>query len=819
MKRNSIRSARGGLILAGILGVSIAAGHVLLDAWSRSDLIAPAPTLIITDRHGRFLTEVGRSDPEGHPFGDSLGFWPMDPMPKKVVAVTLAAEDRRFFEHFGVDMLAIVRAGLQNLRGGRRISGASTVAMQVARMQDPGPRTYSKKAREAITAVFLVARHGRERVLEHYLRVAPYGNRMRGYAYAARGYFDKPVEDLSWAEAALIAALPQSPSRMDPYDWRGRPRAVARGRRVLDSLLEEGFLNAAEHEIAAEQIGLLRMEPKRRRPEEAMHFVLRLLEEAGEVRFRESLEHRLIIESTLDLDLQREHLSIIGNAVAGRLDQGVRNGALIVVDLELGEIVSYVGSVDYFDARGAGSIDYARVLRSPGSTLKPLLYGLALERGTINPTSILDDLPHTREPVANADRRYLGPMLPRMALANSRNIPAMRLQSSVGLDEVHAFLRALDLHDGEHSSAYYGSGLSLGAMPVTLEGLIRSYMALAGDGRLIEPALLRGHREDNPRRVLSEDTVRQIGLYLSDPMARLPSFQRMGSLEYEFPVSVKTGTASGYRDAWAIAYSRRYLVGVWIGHPDWRPMNKVSGVRAAAPIARRVLVGLHESSMNDYSDIGFPPPEGSQPVSLCALTGQVSTPACDKTFVEWLALDDFPDSSCRAHLKVPIARNMDNGRATGNEEDAVTMRTIVDLGPRYAVWAASVGLVGPAVTGFTGASAEPRSIYPSHVTRETPVHPGAHSNGKDPKLSIVSPVAGRVLLRDPDTPRKHGTVVLEAVVDAPIPQVVWYVNGEPFEIVDYPFTARWPMRPGRHTFQVKTPRGRHYSEPVSVVVR
>ena len=199
-------------------------------AFWRSTLVAPEPTLLVRDRVGRFVGELpDRSDPRD----ERLGFWPVEELPDRVVAATLAIEDRRFWWHSGVDPVAVLRAAKQNVTSDERVSGASTLAMQVARLQHPGARGYLRKALEAVTAWIATGRYGREGVLRHYLRIVPYGHRIHGIAFAARRYLDKPVEDLSWAEIAFLAAIPQSPSRMDPYDPAGRLRAIRRGRQIL----------------------------------------------------------------------------------------------------------------------------------------------------------------------------------------------------------------------------------------------------------------------------------------------------------------------------------------------------------------------------------------------------------------------------------------------------------------------------------------------------------------------------------------------------------------------------------------------------------
>ena len=242
------------LLCATVLTFYLCFLSVLVPALWRAHLAAPPPTFLLLDREGRFLGEVGAAAGRR-----ARVLARRSRSAARVVAATLALEDRRFWSHPGVDPKAVARAVSQNFRSGRRISGASTLAMQVARMQTPGARGYRRKAVEALTAVLLTARYGREDVLRHYLRIVPYGNRIHGISYAARRYFDKPVEDLSWAEIAFLSALPQAPGTMNPFLPAGRHRAAERGKRVLDWLAERGVLTPAEHELARRQIAELHL--------------------------------------------------------------------------------------------------------------------------------------------------------------------------------------------------------------------------------------------------------------------------------------------------------------------------------------------------------------------------------------------------------------------------------------------------------------------------------------------------------------------------------------------------------------------------------
>src|SRR5438132_727354 len=617
---------------------------------SRARLTAPAPTLLLRDARGRFLAEVPDArDPE-------VGYWPLARLPPRVVAATLAVEDRRFWRHPGVDPLAVVRGVGQNLRAGRHASGASTIAMQVARLERPGPRTYPRKLGEALAALVLTARYGHAAVLAHYLRIAPYGNRVRGIVYAARRYLGKALEE-----------------------------------------------------------------------------------------------------------------------------RGAGNAAAIVVERGTNRVVAWVGSAGYFDDRHAGAYDYARVPRSPGSTLKPFLYALALERGAITPATILDDILRTPGDITNADEAFLGPLLPRVALANSRNVPAANLLDRIGLDDGYGFLRDLGLHDGDQPGRHWGLGLAIGAMPTTLERLVRAYTVLAGDGRAGELVWYRGQPTAAPRRLLSEDTARLVTLFLSDPMARLPTFPRMGPSEYPFPVAVKTGTSSRYRDALTVAYSTRWVVGIWLGRPDYRPMSRLTAFSSAASLAQRILGHLHQGEQDGLEDLPFPPPRGSRAVRICALSGRRATRACGQVLLEWFRPGQEPLEDCDAHVLVAVDARDGRRASAATPPRFVEVRRFTTPPARYAAWAAANRPPRPPAAGPAGGPA-PRA-------REAP----------SPRLRILAPRSGLRVVRDPESPASMTTLALRVLVEPSAEQIVWYVDGAPFQVVDYPYTTRWGLTPGEHT--------------------
>jgi penicillin-binding protein 1C len=777
------------------LGIVVVAAGAAAWLWSATTLEPPEPSVHVVDRHGRFLAALPAGDGE-------LGYWRLSSLPPRVVRTVLTVEDQRFAWHPGVDVAAVARAAWQNVTSGERVSGASTLAMQCARMQRPGPRTWSRKIAEAVTALVLTARHRRHAILRHYLTVAPYGHRIHGIAYAARYYFAKPLEDLSWAEVAVLCALPQAPSRMDPYQAVGRRRALARAGRILDALLEADELTALDHRVARRQLPALKLAERPTRPTAAMHAILEL----ERVIEREGLGGSPLVTSTLDLRLQREVTWMAREALWQWHDRGAGNVAVIVVTPASGEVLAWVGSSDYFDDRRSGAIDYARVPRSPGSTLKPFLYAAALDSGRLSPAQTLDDLGRGAGGIGNSDERFLGPMLPRFALANSRNVPAANLLAELGLDATFDLWRRLGLHDGAHTAHRYGLGLAVGGMPTTLARLIRASTALATDGGVRALRWHLGSRPETGARLFSEPTARLITVFLSDPMARLPTFPRMGATEYRFPVALKTGTSSQYHDAWTVAWSRSYLVGVWVGHPDHRPMQRLTGAGSAAVLARKVLRFLHPQARHGLDDLSFPPPSGASPVRLCPLTGQRAGPACPKVVTEWLQAGQEPTDTCTAHVVRAVDRRTGRLATKATPRAEVEVRTFVDLPPRYARWQASTGLPPP--------PCEPRAAESRRASAQNDAGPRASG-----EVRVVSPRDGSALKRDPETPADLATLALEAVSDPPTEQIVWYVNGIPYRITEPPHSARWPLVRGTHTFQARVPSAGFRSRVVTVTIQ
>lgn len=646
----------------------------VLAAWGiavgrQAHLVAPSPTPILYDRHGTFLAQLGNTQAGRTEYG----YWVVDPPPDRVARATLALEDRRFWRHPGVDPGAVLRALWQHATGRGR-SGASTIAMQVARMQHPRARTLWAKSVEAGTAVALTLRYGRKTLLAHYLRLVPYGNCSHGIGHAARFYFQKPVADLSWAEIALLAAIPQAPARMNPRHPAGLARAVRRSQLVLDALAAEHVITPAELPLARAQLAAMQPPTPPHRPD-ALHPILHLaaMQQAGEGPPLDPADPRLV--TTLDLELQARTTALLRDRLAAWRVAGADQGAAMVLRRRDHAVLAAVGSADY--AGPSGAIDFSRSLRSPGSTFKPFLYALALDRGVLAADEIMFDQPEGSAGISNADGNYLGPLLPRQALANSRNVPAVTLIRRIGLATSFAALRDLGLHDLAGPADRFGVSMAIGSLPTTLQRLVSAYAALADGGTASDLAWFAAAEPAPPRRVMSEDGARLVTLFLADPMARLPSFPRYGDSEFPFAAALKTGTSQGFRDAWMVAWSREYLIGVWVGRADNGPMHGLSGGRAAGSLAQAILLGLHHATRADLTAGDFSPPAGRVPSELCAETGARAVPACPERLIEWLPETAAPPAPSVEAVHLSITTPEPNSRIWRNPEVPAAVNRLV----------------------------------------------------------------------------------------------------------------------------------------------
>ena len=537
-----------------------------------------------------------------------------------LLSATLAAEDKRFFSHPGVDVKAILRAAWQNVSEGEIVSGASTITQQLARALEPRPRTLWGKTKEAYNALLLERKMTKEEILEEYFNLLEMGNLTQGVEAASRFYFNVSAGELSLSQAAFLAGLIKSPTYYNPL--KHFSRALKRRDWVLKKMWENGFIDEEMYEMArAEKLEL----KSAARPFDAPHFT----------RFLYPLlpKDAQDVYSTLDRDLQLYAESVVKTYISRLEDDNVTNAAVVVVDNATGGILAYVGSADFYNEKNNGQVDGARALRQPGSALKPFVYGLTFEKGLLNPAALLDDEDTFFEGgfrPRNYDENYHGRVSARTALACSYNIPAVKAAEKVGASNILALLRRAGLTSLEKPADFYGLGLALGNGEVRLLDLTNAYAALARGGvykpllAAYEPRVQLAGRES---RIFDPQTAYLVTDILADNNARAPAFGLNSALSVPFALAAKTGTSKDYKDNFTLAYTPRWTLGVWVGNFDATPMQKVSGVTGAGPIMHDLAVYLQHKYPSEPFDV----PEGITRALVCTQSGLLAGEHCTHT--------------------------------------------------------------------------------------------------------------------------------------------------------------------------------------------
>jgi penicillin-binding protein 1C len=564
---------------------------------------------------------------------------PLGRVSPRFLAAIVAAEDARFGAHDGVDPVALARAAWQVARTGHIVSGGSTITMQLARLRWDLPRTPLGKLGEMVLARRIEAGMTKGAILEAYVNRLPMGGNLAGVEAGARTYFGTPASELDLAHAAFLAALPNDPVRLDPYEHRDA--LEARRRVVLARMVATGAASPGDAARAvSERIDVL---PRSEGISAAAHLLFRLAASVppGATRVR----------TTIDRDLQAFAENATQQVVGALGERGARDGAAIVIDNRDGAVLAYVGSADYFAHVGAGKNDGVVALRQPGSTLKPFLYELAFEKRVVRPTTILADVPTTyaipgRKSYSPGDysERFAGPVRARIALADSLNVPAVRVLSDVGVRDFLDRLHALGFVHLTQDADHYGLGLALGDGEVTLEELAGAYATIANGGHSVRVhGLADGIAEPGdgaPRDGVRVGEARDWSLVtdvLADAHARARAFGVASLLRTPFASAVKTGTSSDFRDTWTVGFTRDYTVGTWVGNFSGAPMQRVSGVTGAAPLWNRIVRRLAERE----TPAAFARPRGYVRRPMCATTGVRPTRDCRSVVGEWLDAGDL----------------------------------------------------------------------------------------------------------------------------------------------------------------------------------
>src|SRR5438552_1685249 len=720
-------------------------------AW----LLLPKPPLLdgisfsqcVRDRNGKLLRVTLSAD-------QKFRIWtPLEDISADLIDATLRYEDKYYAHHPGVNPLALARCALDLLRFHRVIAGGSTITMQLARLRfHLHTRNISGKLEQIIRSVELERHYSKNEILEAYLNLAPYGRNIEGIGAASQIYFDKLASKLSRPEAVALSVIPQSPTRRALY--------IDRDNHSIN-LAQSSWYDRAKIGSNAE-FSMRDFQPRMQTEQKffAPHFVQHVLE---------SSHGRDQIITTLDFEKQRAIERRVTGYIASNRNRGIENAAVLLIDTRTMDVLAQVGSADFNNAAINGQVDGTRSPRSPGSTLKPCVYALALEQGLIHPLSILSDAPRSfgEYNPENFDREFLGPIRVCDALARSRNVPAVELASHLAHPTLYQFLNTADVHLPKPES-FYGLALPLGGAGVSLQDLVRLYAALANNGEL------------RPLRRIGNDPVAKNRRILS-PEAAFLTLEMLGNVPrpemncadgtHSAPVYWKTGTSHGFRDGWSIAVFDHYVLGDWVGNLVGRANPAFVGRTAAAPLLFQLIDSLRAAWPEPSVAHLTPPGSNLKRVEFCALSGDFPNQFCTQHVEGWFIPGVSPIKTCDVHREVLV--DVASGLRVPLDDGTRQLRREV-----YEFWP------GEFLTLFEQAGI-PRRVPPPFL----PDNGSELASRSGQKPVIVSPSKKEIVLAS--TKR----IPLRAKAEGDVREIFWFAGKQfvgkaaPNQVVEWSATA------------------------------
>ena len=567
-------------------------------------------------------------------------YQPLDRIDAKFIEATLLYEDRDYYQHRGVDLIALSRAFWSTYVSGERRIGASTITMQVARMKwGIESNTVSGKIEQIFRALQLSRHFSKQQLLEIYLNNAPYGRNIEGVAAASQIYFGKTADNLSLLESLTLAVIPQNPNKRNPTTDSGYHNLLQARQNLLKRWLEQHPEDAA----SAKYFSLpLKVRAPQSLPFEAPHFV-------NFVEIEIPQWDRGYVHTTLDLDKQEKISKMISRYIEQQSQVGIRNASAMLLNYQTMEIEAMVGSADFFSRQILGQVNGTLAKRSPGSTLKPFVYALALEEGLIHPKTLLKDSPRrfggfTPE---NYDKRFIGPISANQALIKSRNVPAVDLQSRLKARSFHRFLKDAGIKRLREES-FYGLALALGGGELTMLELVSLYAVLANHGVQKPVRWAANQTRSDGRKLLSAEASFLILDILKDNPAAFDNSRR------SFDVAWKTGTSWSFRDAWAIGISGSYVAAVWVGNFDGSGNPAFKGRQAAGPLLFTILDAVQSQSEWRVRDHLDDHPLNIKQLQVCASTGDLYEKNCPISEPSWFIPGVSPIRVSNVYREIPI---------------------------------------------------------------------------------------------------------------------------------------------------------------------
>lgn len=727
----------------------------------------------VFDRHGQLLWMTLSRDEKYRVFT------PLDRISPQLVQATLLHEDRFFGEHPGVNPIAVLRAAWYFCRGEHGHGGASTITMQLARLSSHmQTRSVHGKCAQMLRALELERHYSKAQLLEAYLNLAPYGRNIEGVGAASEIYFDKDPARLTLHEAIALSLIPQSPSRRALRSQsKSGSRSGARSRlydRLTngdDDAIDKSFIARADakHEMLAP------------------HFTTEILARSTA---RE-------IHSTLDLDLQRTVERRTADYVAANRERGIHNAAAMLLDFRTMEVLAQVGSADFSNASIDGQVDGTRSARSPGSTLKPFVYALALDQGLIHPLTMLKDAPRSFgafDP-ENFDREFVGPIKATDALARSRNIPAVTLASELQGPMLYGFMKRAGVNL-PHDEKFYGLALPLGGAEVTMQDLVRMYSVLANGGEL-RPLRCVLSKGDGQRPPLQQQLVSPEAAFLTLEMLGQITRPGMSATAENDAIFWKTGTSQGFHDAWSVAIFDHYVLAVWVGNFDGRSNPAFVGRSCAGPLLFQIVDAMRATGRAHATRHDPPPNANLRRVEFCAVSGQLPTAACAHRVTDWFIPGVSPISECEIHREILI--DVATGLRVNSDDGTHQVRREV-----YEFWPSDL-------LALFDQAGLPRRTPPPFLP-ECSVE-SLSRRGRAPR--IVSPKRD-VVYSLGENARSKRAFSLQAETEPDVAKVYWFADRAFLGTSDRGEPLSWQPKPGRYNIVALDDHGRSDSCAVTI---
>ena len=664
----------------------------------------------------------------------------LDKVSPDLVKAIIAKEDSWFYWHPGINIFAIMRAAYGNIISGKRISGASTITMQLARLMQPAERTYLNKLIEILRAFQLEFHFSKDAILEMYLSYLPYGGNIEGVKSASFIYFNRPPDKLSLAQAVTLAIIPNNPNK---YRLDRRNKDILKKRNSwLEKFKEQKIFSDKIIDDAIDEP----LEPKRYSiPKLTPHFANYVAKNyQGD-----------ILKTTIDLRLQKLAEKLLLNYVERVKGKDVTNGAVLVIDNKTMNAVAYCGSADFYDNESAGQVNGVVAMRSPGSTLKPFLYAQAFDNGLLTPKMKLLDIPTDFSGYfpENYDLKFYGNVTAEYALVNSLNIPAVRLLKKIGLDNFLNILEKENFSDIKKRKKLFGLSVILGGCGVTLEQLTRAFTVFAKDGKLFKINYLKNKNKPEGIKIFSKASAFLIGKILSNN--ERPDFPNTMLDNTKLPhIAWKTGTSYGKRDAWAVGFNPQYTIGVWMGNFNGKGSPHLSGAEMAVPLLFELFNSIDYNSGNKW----FPQPYNVYKRQVCSPTGMLPVETCKDTTWDFFIENVSPNKLCNLYKDIYV-----------NKEETITYCT--ECLPETNYKKVKYPFYEPELVLWYEKNNVEYKKPPKHNPKCE-----AKFNNEAPK--IISPSEDYEYLIEENSNQK---ILLQAVSELTVTKHYWFVNGKHYK--------------------------------------